>query len=218
MTVNHFSVTSATTLSLDVTPMTPICATCGNYSDLALDLMREMLGDIYAKTSPDMYDDGRFVIHADIDMDGHNYKICYIRNADFIGDNRIAVNFKPSSVEFSLDDTKEYMDRVQMKNLDSDNIFYKSASIRKSNLSESQQVLTDFKEWIENCVCSSKDTRPLFIYDAFDYFDMSVDTSEIFDFLSDLGRQVFIALNKNYPNKNLLHNKVTVINTDTYKI
>lgn len=111
MNINRLQIASATTFDLYLTLTAPICVLRGNYSDLALDLIRELIGDYGAQKNPDRIDDGRFVIHADIEMDGKNYSACYIRNADFIGDNRLAVNFEPNSIHFSEDDTREFVDK-----------------------------------------------------------------------------------------------------------
>lgn len=110
MKLNNIKITSATALDLDFTLAAPICVLHGRYSDLTLDLLRELIGDYSAQNDPDRVDDGRFVIHADIEMDKKNYSVCYIRNADFMGDNRLAVNFEPNSIRFSEDDTREFVD------------------------------------------------------------------------------------------------------------
>lgn len=115
MKINHISITSATALNLDFTVTAPICVLHGRYSDLALDLIREVIGDS-AKNDPDRVDDGRFVIHADVETDNKNYNVCYIRNADFMGDNRIAVNFEPNSIRFSEDDTHEFVAKRNEEN------------------------------------------------------------------------------------------------------
>jgi hypothetical protein len=112
MKVTNLNITSATALELDTNLSKPVTVLSGTHSDLALDLIREIIGDYNATENPDRIDDGHFVIHADIEMDGKNYSICYIRNADFIGDNRIAANFKPNSLEFSIDDTHEFLDKI----------------------------------------------------------------------------------------------------------
>lgn len=111
MTIHSFSVTSASTLAFDFTVRASICVFRGRYSELALDLLREMIGDADLQNDPDGYDDGRFVLHADVEMDGKSYNVCYIRNADVMGDNRIAVNFLPCSLEFSEDDTGEFLEK-----------------------------------------------------------------------------------------------------------
>ena len=111
MKINNVRITSASTLNTEFTSTAPICAFCGRYSDLALDLLRELIGDYGAQNDPDRVDDGRFVIHADIEMDNKNYNVCYIRNVDFMGDNRLAVNFEPNSIRFSEDDTREFVKR-----------------------------------------------------------------------------------------------------------
>ena len=111
MKIKHIQITSASTINIDFAAASPICVLHGRYSDLALDLMREVIGDYGAKNDPDRVDDGRFVIHADIEIDDKNYNVCYIRNADFMGDNRLAVNFEANSIRFSEDDTREFVDK-----------------------------------------------------------------------------------------------------------
>ena len=113
MKINYFQLTSASTIDLEFTISAPICVIRGRYSDLALDLICELIGDYSAQSDPDRFDDGRFVIHADVEIDDKNYNVCYIRNADFIGDNRLAVNFEPNSISFSEDDTREYVDKCK---------------------------------------------------------------------------------------------------------
>ena len=191
MKINYFSITSATALNLDFTATAPICVLRGRYSDLALDLMREVIGDYGAQNDPDRVDDGRFVIHADVEMDNKNYNVCYIRNADFMGDNRLAVNFVPNSIRFSEDDTREFVDKCNERDTDNTNVLIKTAD-----------------------VFSSEDDRPIFIYDYFDRLDEAIDVTPILDKLSSLGRQVFISVCANYPTEKLKHDKVQVINVE----
>ena len=101
MKIKNLTITSPSALDLEFDITSPVCLLYGKHSELALDLIRELIGDYSAKTDPDCYDDGHFVIHSDIEMDGKNYNVCYIRNADFMGDNRIAANFVPNSLDFS---------------------------------------------------------------------------------------------------------------------
>lgn len=191
MKINYFSITSATALNLDFTATAPICVLRGRYSDLALDLMREVIGDYGAQNDPDRVDDGRFVIHADVEMDNKNYNVCYIRNADFMGDNRLAVNFEPNSIIFSQDDTREFVDKCNERDVDNHNVLIKTADIS-----------------------SCEDDRPIFIYDYFDRLDEAIDITSILDKLSSLSRQVFIAVCSNYPTQKLKHDKVQVINME----
>ena len=111
MKFNNLQITSAATLNFDVAITSPVCVFCGRYSDLALDLMQELIGDSAVQNDLDHIDDGRFVIHADVEMDDKNYGVCYIRNADFMGDRRLAVNFETNSIRFSEDDTHEFVDQ-----------------------------------------------------------------------------------------------------------
>ena len=156
MKINNIQITSATTLNCDFTSTAPICVLRGRYSDLALDLLRELIGDYGAQNDPDRIDDGRFVIHADIEMDNKNYDVCYIRNADFMGDNRLGVNFEPDSIGFSEDDTREFVDKCNERDTDNSNVLIKTADIS-----------------------SCEDDRPIFIYDFFDRLDEAIDITPI---------------------------------------
>lgn len=115
MKIKNLQITSST-LDLELDIDKPICILRGQYAELVLDLVRELIGDYSSENDPDRVDDGHFVLHSDIEMDGKNYNICYIRNADFMGDNRIAANFVPNSFEFSEDDTIEFIDKCKARN------------------------------------------------------------------------------------------------------
>ena len=178
MIIKNLQITSASTLDLELNIEKPICVLCGKYSDLALDLLRELIGDCGAENDPNRFDDGHFVIHSDIEIDGKNYSVCYIRNADFMGDNRIAANFVPNSFEFSEDDTLEFLEKCKTRNKDLNNVVYnyKIFSI-------------------------AEDDRPLFVY-----CEDADDVSQITECLALIGRQVFIAVDSNHfdlNNKNI---------------
>ena len=59
MHLTSLSITSATALNFDLTPSAPVCILRGRHSDLALDLIRELMGDYGAQNDPDRVDDGR---------------------------------------------------------------------------------------------------------------------------------------------------------------
>ena len=191
MKIKHFQITSASTLNIEFATTAPICVLRGRYSDLALDLVRELIGDCGAQNDPDRIDDGRFVIHADIEMDNKNYRVCYIRNADFMGDNRLAVNFEPNSIRFSEDDAHEFVAKCNERDTDNSNVLIKTANIT-----------------------SCDDDRPIFIYDYFDRLDEAIDITPILNKLSSLGRQVFIAVCANYPVEKLKHDAVQIVHTE----
>lgn len=191
MKINNIQITSATTLNCDFTSTAPICVLRGRYSDLALDLLRELIGDFGARNDPDRIEDGRFVIHADIEMDNKNYRVCYIRNADFMGDNRLAVNFEPNSIRFSEDDVHEFVAKCNERDTDNSNVLIKTANIT-----------------------SCDDDRPIFIYDYFDRLDEAIDITPILNKLSSLGRQVFISVCSNYPVEKLKHDAVQIVHTE----
>ena len=169
MKIKNLTITSPSTLDLEFDVTSPICVFHGGHSELTLDLIRELIGDYGVENDPDRFDDGHFVIHSDIEMDEKNYQVCYIRNADFMGDNRIAANFVPNSFEFSEDDTLEFLEKCKTLNKDLNNVVYnyKLFSI-------------------------TKDDRPLFVY-----CEDADDISHILDCLASLGRQVFVAVDSN---------------------
>jgi hypothetical protein len=124
MKIKNLTITSPSTLDLELDITTPVCVFRGKHSALALDLIRELIGDYGAATDPDAYDDGRFVIHSDIEMDGKNYNVCYIRNADFMGDNRIAANFAKNGLAFSEDDTLDFLEKCNARDKHESNAIY----------------------------------------------------------------------------------------------
>ena len=186
MKINNIQITSASTLNIEFATTAPICVLRGHYSDLALDLLRELIGDYGAQNNPDRIDDGRFVIHADIETDNKNYDVCYIRNADFMGDNRLAVNFEPNRIQFSEDDTREFLDQCHKRDTDNSNVLIKTADITAPD-----------------------DDRPIFLYDYFDRLDEAIDITPILDKLASPGKQVFISVCSGYPE--IKHEKVQMV-------
>jgi hypothetical protein len=162
MKIKNLQITSST-IDLEFDIRKPICFLCGRYADLVLDLVRELIGDYSSENDPDRIDDGCFVIHSDIEMDGKNYNVCYIRNADFMGDNRIAANFIPNSFDCSKDDTVEFLDKCKERNNDPSNIL--CGSIADLN---------------------REDDRPIFIY------NVKKSTASELESLANSGRQVFV--------------------------
>ncbi len=169
MKIKNLQITSST-LDLELNINKPICILRGQYADLVLDLVRELIGDYSSENDPDRVDDGHFVLHSDIEMDGKNYNVCYIRNADFMGDNRIAANFVPNSFEYSEDDTVEFLDKCQARNNNHSNIICSSIA----NLNH-------------------EDDRPVFVY------DIDKMTTVDLEVLENSGRQVFISCLSNVP-------------------
>ena len=202
MNIDQIQITS-NTLNLEFSPSRPISVLHGNYSDLTLDLIREVIGDCGTIESPDRINDGQFVIHADVEMDMENYSICYIRNSDFIGDRRLAVNFDIQSTEFSLNDTHEYESKLRKCNINDSNIFDLSKISISENLSESDSWLASFEAFIGQL--SEEDCRPIIVYDFFDRIDEAIDTAPYLDKLASLGRQVFIAVCADYSVEKLNH-------------
>ena len=209
MNIKSFQLTSITLPDLEFEVTKPICVIRGDYSELILDLIRETVGDYGAVNDPDRIDDGRFVINSNIEMDGKNYSLCYIRNADFLGDHRIAVNFAPRSVSFSEDDTAEFLSKRAKLNSTDENVFSKTLSTNSQNLSETERRITDFEDLINRL--SPNDTRPIFIYSLFDRIDSGVDISKYINTLLSLNKQVFISVCKEYSTKKFEYADIQIL-------
>ncbi|MBO5897778.1 MAG: hypothetical protein J6R04_02075 [Clostridia bacterium] len=192
MTIHRLQISSATALDLDVTLTAPVCLLCGRYADLVLDLAREVIGDNGAVNDPDRIDDGHFILHLDAELDGKDYQVCYIRNADFMGDNRIAANFKNNSLTYSLRDTKQYLNKCAQRNTDADNVFDKSKPAHRVDLSVCDGYLAAFEDFLRRQ--EPTDDRPLFVYDFFEHLDGSADPEIYLQRLATLGRQVFVCV------------------------
>ena len=67
MKINNISIKSHTALDFEINVSKPVTVLRGKHSALALDLMREVLGDHNSVCDPDNIDDGHFIIHADVD-------------------------------------------------------------------------------------------------------------------------------------------------------
>ena len=169
MIIKNLVITSPSVLDFELDITSPICVLQGEHSALALDLVRELTQDYYSEADPDGYDDGHFIIHSDIEIDDKNYTVCYIRNADFMGDNRIAANFMPNSFEFSMDDTEEFIDKCNTRNKDTNNVIcnYKVFSI-------------------------AEDDRPLFVY-----CEDADNIAPVIEYIATLNRQAFVAVTTN---------------------
>lgn len=176
MTVRHLSIESATALRFDADITAPVCFVRGRHAELALDLLRELLGDGEITEDPDRVDDGRFVLYADVEMDEKHYAVTYIRNADAMGEYRIGVNVLSDRLAVSEEDTREFLAKCRARDKDGDNVLLRLSDAVKEG-----------------------DDRPLYIYGYFDRLDEAIDLTPVFDVLSTLGRQVFVAVCHGYP-------------------
>ena len=109
MQINKLSVASHSTLNFELDPVRPITVFYGRYASAALNLINELICSHSSFEAAGGPLGGRFIIHADIEDGGKEYSVCYIRNAESVGDCRIGVNFKPASTEFSREDTVEFL-------------------------------------------------------------------------------------------------------------
>ena len=113
MRINSLSIMSCEALDFELSVARPVTVLRGRHASLALDLIREVLGDRSALCDVNAVDGGHFVIHTDVEIDGKSFSVCYIRNADGDDGNRIAVNFKQGSTEYSEVDTLEFIERCR---------------------------------------------------------------------------------------------------------
>lgn len=173
--------------SVELSADKPICFIRGGYSNFVLDLMRELIGDYVSHCYLDNVNDGFYVLHADIEDGSKNYQVCYIRNAEEVGDNRIGVNFTDGGTNFSKADTYEFLDKREDWAMDTSNVLIGTAD-----------------------PTSVTSKSPIFIYDYFDRLDLGIDTSPLLDRLLGTGRQVFIAVCGSYPDEKVKHDGVRV--------
>lgn len=211
MNFTRMELTSPTALDLSFTPSAPVVLLCGRHSALILDLMREVMGDYGARKDPNRVDDGRFVLHADLEMDGKRYALCYLRSVEFIGDDRIAVNFKQGGADYSFDDTEEYLSKIAKWGENGGNVFDLTKCATDCVLSESDRLLAGFKVFLSGL--PKEDARPLFVYDFFDRIDEAVDPSPYFEALAGIGRQAFVAFCGDDPLKRGNSGAVQIVRT-----
>ena len=168
MKIKNLQITSPSVLDIELDVERPVCVLCGQHSALVLDLLRELIGDYGAVNDPDRFDDGHFIINSSLEIDGKDFDVCYIRNADFLGDDRIAANFTDGGLDFSEDDTLEFIDK------------------RRERATDSSNILTT-----PTGDLSKQDDRPVFLYLAPDFNATAL--SSLFDSVAQSGRQLFVA-------------------------
>ena len=169
MKIKNLQITSASTLDMAIDSARPIHILCGKYSALALDLIRELIGDYGAKNDPDSFDNGHFLIHSELESNDKKYSVCYIRNAERAGEHKLAADFTPNSLDYSMEDTKAFIRTCNRLDVNATN------------------VVTD-----PECSPSETDDRPLFVY-------VPAGTSitayrSLLDRMVEKGRQVFVSV------------------------
>ena len=211
MKITQLQITSSA-LDLEFSPNAPVCVLCGRYSDLALDLIRATLDNHTTLQVPKHIDDGQFVIHADIEMDGKSYAVCSIRNMDYKGDSRIAVNFGDNSTNFSLFDTYELVGKLEERNKDESNVFDIKKYKTDICLSEGDRLVAGFEQFCGQL--RADDDRPIFIPGFFDRIDEATEIGTYLDALASLGRQVFVSVGPLYPIQRLTHSAIQLVSIE----
>ena len=207
MKITYLQITSPS-LDLECRPQKPIVILCGHHSDLALDLVKKLTNSHPQHLAAGI-DGGQFVLHADVEMDGKSYTVCYVGNKDFVGDGCIAVNFGHNSLDYSLEDTHEFIRKREERCRDDDNIFDKRRYRTKLLLSEGEQLILALEDF---CIRLSRDDdRPIFICGLFDRIDEARDITSYLDTLASLDRQVFVSLSSCHV-EGLSHSAIQIVN------
>ena len=83
----------------------------------------------------------------------------------------------------------------------------------ENTLSESDYRVANFKSFMDIVKAETEngDRRPIYIFNFFERLDDSVDINPFLDELASLDRQVFVAVNKNYPVEKMSHDKVQIV-------
>lgn len=193
---------------------TPITVFSGRDADVQLCCLQMLIGDYsrYGLVENTAY--ANCLLHADVEMDGKNYAVCYIGETD--GAYRIGVNFPACDLHPSMADTEEYLDKVQTRVNGDTNVFSLQACNR-NDLPESRRLTHGLDVFLKIARKESEpgDDRPLFIYDFFNRIDEAEPLTPWLDELAVLGRQVFISVGENYPTEKLSHPSVQIIRTNS---
>lgn len=189
----------------------PITVFRGEDAELHLFLLSILSGNVTHIDIIEKSDSSLFILHADVEMADEDYRVCYVFSKT--EPHRIGVNFSDDGLRCSPEATAEYREKVIRRWTDNNNVFmYKRAPTK---LPESKQVQKSFIVFFAESSYAAKngDDRPIFIYDLFGRIDEAVDPREWLDGLASLERQVFIAVDANYPIDKLAHPSVQIINT-----
>lgn len=208
MNIKSFQLTSATDLDLDLTVTAPVLVLCGRYSDGVLDLLRELVGGCRAEGACACLGDGQRVIHADVEMDGRTYDVCYIRNADAPGEGRVAVGFKAGSTEYSSDATVDFLRRCAARNQSDVNVIDLRHLNARDGLPACRHTIAAFRELVGRI--PEDDDRPVFLYGLFDRLDAAADVTPCLERLASLSRQVIVSVCASYPTERLERDGVQI--------
>ncbi len=154
---------------------------------------------------------GETYLHADILIDGKNYDVCLIYGGEC--DHLVAVNFVEGAMSYSLEDTKEYIERRKECSANDYNVFIKSRYTDDLTCGESKKLINAFNTFLSDIKerTAKGDNRPILIYGFFERIDESIDTAPFINALAETGRQIFISVcNENYPCDRLRDNRISV--------
>ena len=197
----------------------PIVFMCGRQADTALDLLREIIGD-HGIGVGGIFNGGHCALHADVEIDGENLSVCYIRNADGPERSRIAVNFNTGIPTHTLEDTDRYRRACGVRQTDSRNLYICGMCPARDDgiLSESDRRIAEAKELLRALYSDARrgDDRPVFIYGLFDRIDESVDLTRYLDTLATLGRQIFISTVESAESDRVRHSRAMSVSVQGF--
>lgn len=210
MRINSFEIVSESSLVDEIRLDTPVSIALGHGACRLLDRLRELIGDWDAEPA-----DETVAVLADVVLDGRLYDVCHIR--DSAGETRLAVNFTPDGRDFSMTDTEEYEKKRRLLDTDRTNLFFASRrGEADSCLSESDRIIAEFNEFVRIARDSAEkgDLRPIFIYGILERIDEAKEAWELISELLPLGRQIFVAVETDYPIEKLVSDRATVLLLD----
>lgn len=184
---------------------TSLIIICGRNSDTVLDLLRMPLCDPYCNASALSHS----AVYAEVEAEGICYDVCCIPCADGEGGYVTGVGYEPGGLAEVKQKNEEYASLLSSLRSDNANVFDQSLVGRENVelLSESDRVLRKLYRFIKasRAAAEDGDTRPLFVYGAFDRIDEAKSRASIASELLSVGCQVFVSALSPFSVGELLH-------------
>lgn len=178
---------------------------CGRGSDTVLDLLRMPLCDTYCNTSALSFS----AVYAEVEAKGICYDVCCIPCDDGKGGYVTGVGFEPGRTAEARQRNEEYASLLSSLRSDNANVFDLRLVGRENFelLFESDRVQYELCRFIKasRAAVDDGDTRPLFVYGAFDRIDEAKCRASIASELLSVGCQVFVSASSPFSVGELLH-------------
>ena len=189
-----------------------ICVMKGKNAELHLRLLGMMIGCADSAALVEQSDSPLFILHGDVEMGGKDYGVCFIYSKT--EPHRVAGICCRGGGGFSVGGTVRCQNCLQLNGADTGNIL-SFPDGPNEGMAESEYALYLLDRFITRSAehTSRGDYRPLFIFGVFDRLDESVDVRPYLIRLSNLGRQVFLAVGDAYPAEKLSRPFVQTVET-----